>query len=191
MEERDDLSRDILKVSGVVLAFFSLLFVRWVFWLFCVVIFFGVILSLSGFFYFLPCISLGDRDFVPPAVWSPNGSIETTGSSGSHSLSPLRTSTHMHAPRSRVSRGVFKNILSVNDVIQHHDNLGVRDLGLGNTPAIGHSSHISIRFFMLFIQVLRFGPSVVDFGRCVVPLMLMLEGRLNLDRDYHQSNVTP
>jgi len=64
--------------------------------------------------------------------------------------------------------------------------LGVRDLGLGNTPAIEHSS----RFFMLFIQVLQFGRSVVDVGCCVGPLMLVLEARPNLDRDYHRSNVT-
>ena len=63
--------------------------------------------------------------------------------------------------------------------------LDVRDLGLGNTPAIEHSS----RFFMLFIRVLRFS-RVVDVGCCVVPLMLVLEARPNLDRDYHRSNVT-
>ena len=78
MEERDDLSRDILKVSGVVLSFFLC---------FLCVGFFGFFMSLSfsasfslflGSFISFLCISLGDRDFVPPAVWSPNGSIETT-----------------------------------------------------------------------------------------------------------------
>ena len=166
-----------------------MLFVRWVFWVFYVVIFVGVILSLSGFFYFLPLHFFGRPGLCTACCVESQRIHRDDDSSGSHSLSPPRTSTHIHAPRSRVSRGVFKNILSVNDVIQHHDNLGVRDLGLGNTPAIGHSSHISIHFFMLFIQVLRFGPSVVDFGRCVVPLMLVLEGRLNLDRDYYRSNI--
>jgi len=116
VEERDDLSRDILKVSGVVLSFF-LCFLCVGFFGFFMSLSFSASFSLSGFFYFLPLHFFGRPGLCTACCVESQRIHRDDGSSGSHSLSPPRTSTHIHAPRSRLSRGVFKNILSIDDVM--------------------------------------------------------------------------